>query len=119
MSFSPVSLGVKGHQFSEVEIVDRARIAGASHYGLSRVFVVMRDLWVLPFAIRDAGRWLPIFQVLIMTGLLAAIVALFLGRWRAAAVIGGFTLLAASNALNLRRFIEAQLRPPFRIADYR
>ena len=117
--FSPVSLGVKGDQFSEVEIVDRARIAGASHYGLSRVFVVMRDLWVLPFAIRDAGRWLPIFQVLIMTGLLAALVALFLGRWGAATVIVGFTLLAASNALNLRRFIEAQLRPPFRIADYR
>ena len=61
--FSPVSLGVKGREFAEVEIVDWPRIAGDSHYGLSRIFAVLRDLWVLPFAIRNAAVWGAVFAV--------------------------------------------------------
>src|SRR5947208_16298420 len=64
--FSPVSLGVKGHEFSEVEIVDRARIAGKSHYGIGRVFIVFRDLCVLPFALRGASVWRMRCQVILL-----------------------------------------------------
>ena len=79
--FSPVSLGVKGDEFSEVKIVDRARIAGRSHYGLGRVLVVLRDLWVLPFAAHGPARWLRRFQVLFSLLLVVALMLAFWGRW--------------------------------------
>ena len=61
--FSPVVLGVRRDEFSEVEIIDRPRISGESHYGLSRVFIVLRDLWALPFALRGAAGWLKTFRI--------------------------------------------------------
>ena len=52
--FSPVSLGVKGHEFSEVEIVDRARIPaslitvwlGSSSFFATFLFYPLR--WTMP-----------------------------------------------------------------------
>lgn len=116
--FSPISLGVKGDQFSEVEIVDRARISGASHYGLSRVFIVLKDLWVLPFAIRGAATWLPVFRILAILGLAVTAVILAQGHALFALVAGAVTLLALANAINLKRFVDAQEHPPFRIAEF-
>ena len=55
--FSPAALGVRRHEFAEVEVIDRPRISGQSHYGLNRVFFVLRDLIALPFALRGAVRW--------------------------------------------------------------
>jgi hypothetical protein len=117
--FSPVALGIKAPQFKEVEIVDRQRIAGASHYGLARIFVVMKDLWVLPFAVRGADRWLPIFRALLLAAAAAVVTTLYWGRIALALVCAAFAFLAWSNVVNLRRFIEAQARPLFQIAEYR
>jgi hypothetical protein len=60
--FSPVVFGVKAHEFFEVPILDRTRSFGQSHYGISRVFVVLRDLWTIPFAIRGPAKWWPRFR---------------------------------------------------------
>jgi len=50
--FLPAILGVDGGRVVEVTTRDRPRASGASHYGLSRLFVVLRDLPSLPFLVR-------------------------------------------------------------------
>ena len=117
--FSPVSLGVRGDEFSEVEIVDRARISGASHYGLSRVFIVLRDLWALPFALRGAAAWLKKFRI--MLGLVLAGVMVFgLTGHRLFALLCCLAgVIFYANVINLSRFVEAQANPLFRIKEFR
>ncbi len=117
--FSPVVFGVKAHEFSEVPILDRTRGFGQSHYGISRVFVVLRDLWTVPFALRGPGKWWVRFRWIQWTAW-GAFVLLAIGGNRALAT-GTFTLglLAFANATNLRRFVEAQAAPKFRIKEFR
>jgi glycosyltransferase involved in cell wall biosynthesis len=117
--FSPVSLGVKGREFSEVEIVDRARIAGRSHYGLGRIFIVLRDLWVLPFAIRGAAFWLKRFRVLLSLLVGAALILAFQGRWAWVAMVLLLAAISFSNVVNLKRFVDAQTEPKFCIKEFR
>jgi glycosyltransferase involved in cell wall biosynthesis len=117
--FSPVSLGVKGDEFAEVKIVDRARIAGRSHYGLGRVLVVLRDLWVLPFAVRGPARWLKRFRVLFSLLLVVALMLAFWGRWLWTAPASLLVAISFSNVVNLKRFVEAQTEPKFYIKDFR
>ncbi len=117
--FSPVVLGVKRSEFSEVEIADRVRKSGRSHYGIERVFVVLRDLLALPFAVEKPGRWAQRFRwmqwIWLASGLLLAISA-----WKVSALLLFLLALASfSNARNLRRFVEAQARPQFRIEEFR
>ncbi len=117
--FSPVVLGVKNHEFSEVEIADRLRKSGRSHYGIERVFIVLRDLLTLPFAVRGPGSWLQRFCWMEWLGVIIGVLLLAAG-WRFSAV--GFFLLALvsfSNTRNLRRFVEAQAKPQFQIREFR
>jgi glycosyltransferase involved in cell wall biosynthesis len=117
--FSPVVFGVKADEFSEVEIIDRERRAGTSHYGISRVFEVLRDLFVLPFAVRGPAKWLGEFRKLQWIAATAGAFFLFLGWsvWALAALI--VAVAAYANAQSLERFVQAQMRPPFRIKEYR
>jgi glycosyltransferase involved in cell wall biosynthesis len=117
--FSPVSLGVKGHEFAEVEIVDRARIAGESHYGLSRVFIVFRDVCVLPFAVSDAVVWRVRFWIIFVLSVGGALIGVFWAQWLWAALLTLLALFSFSNATNLTRFVKAQAEPAFRIKEYR
>jgi glycosyltransferase involved in cell wall biosynthesis len=117
--FSPVSLGVKGHEFAEVEIVDRARITGESHYGLSRVFIVFRDVCVLPFAVRDAVVWRVRFWIIFVLSVGGALIGVFWAQWLWAALLTLLALFSFSNATNLTRFVKAQAEPAFRIKEYR
>jgi glycosyltransferase involved in cell wall biosynthesis len=117
--FSPVVFGVKAKEFSEVEIIDRERKTGTSHYGLGRVFEVARDICVLPFAVAGAERWLRTFRRLQWLTMTIGAFFLILG-WRIPALVVlllGF--LAYANGRSLERFIEAQERPPFRIKEFR
>ena len=117
--FSPVSLGVKGDEFAEVQIVDRARIAGLSHYGLGRVLVVLRDLWVLPFAVRGTARWLRRFRVIFSLFLVVALTLAFWGRWWWTALAFLLAAISFSNVSNLERFVQAQTEPSFCIREFR
>jgi glycosyltransferase involved in cell wall biosynthesis len=117
--FSPVVFGVKREEFSEVEIVDRARKSGRSHYGLGRVFVVLRDLFSLPFATQNPASWLWRFRWIQWIEFAAGL-ALVISGWRLSAL--GMLLLALislSNSRNLKRFVEAQAAPEFRIQEFK
>jgi glycosyltransferase involved in cell wall biosynthesis len=117
--FSPVVFGVKASEFSEVEIVDRERKAGTSHYGLGRVFEVMRDLCVLPFAVRGAAKWLGGFRKLQWISVAAGAILLILGWPIAALVLFVVALASYANARSLERFVDAQMRPAFRVKEFR
>ena len=117
--FSPAALGVRAHEFAEVEVVDRLRISGQSHYGLNRVFFVLRDLAALPFALRDPARWRRYFRWLKWFFLGLTVLLAINHRWGLGATALSLALVAYSNVWNLGRFISAQLRPEFRIKKYR
>ncbi len=117
--FSPVVLGVKRNEFSEVEISDRVRKSGHSHYGIERVFVVLRDLFAIPFAIQRPGCWARRFRCMqwIWLGMGATLV---IWGWKLSALaMLLFALASFSNARNLKRFVEAQAAPRFRIQEFR
>jgi hypothetical protein len=117
--FSPAALGVRGHEFAEVEVLDRPRISGQSHYGLNRVFFVLRDLVALPFALRGAARWRKRFCWLkwLSVGLAPLVIAS--GNLAFGAAVVALALLSFSNVWNLGRFISAQADPSFRIREYK
>jgi len=117
--FSPAALGVQPHEFAEVEVVDRPRISGQSHYGLNRVFFVLRDLAALPFAVRGPARWIGRFRLLKWFSLAVAVLLAITGRWGLGAAALLLALIAFSNVWNLGRFIRAQTDPEFRIKEYR
>jgi glycosyltransferase involved in cell wall biosynthesis len=117
--FSPVVFGVKANEFSEVEILDRERKTGTSHYGFGRVFEVLRDLLVLPFAVRGPAKWLGKFRKLQWIAVTAGAFFLFLG-WSVWALAAFLVAVAAyANARSLERFVDAQMRPLFRIKEFR
>ena len=117
--FSPAALGVRPHEFAEVEVVDRPRISGQSHYGLNRVFFVLRDLAALPFAVRGPARWIGRFRLLKWFSLAVAVLLAITGRWGLGAAALLLALIAFSNVWNLGRFIRARTDPEFRIKEYR
>jgi len=117
--FSPAALGVRAQDFAEVEVVDRPRISGQSHYGLYRTFLVLRDLAALPFALRGPRRWKKNFQQLQWTFLALAVLLVVRGHWIPGAMAFFLGLIAFSNTWNLDRFIRAERNPEFRIGEYR
>lgn len=117
--FSPVVFGVKAKEFSEVEILDRERKAGTSHYGLGRVFEVARDLCVIRFAVSGPERWLGPFRKLQWLAVTTGAFLLILG-WPIAAIAAALVaFFAYINTSGLERFIDAQARPPFRVKEFR
>ena len=77
--FLPAILGVRPERVVEVWVTDRPRGSGQSHYGLSRTFVVLRDLLALPLLVRrprgrTLGRALDGAQVALVAVVVAAVV---------------------------------------------
>lgn len=120
--FMPAVFGVRAAEFAQLEVVDRARRAGRSHYGLSRSFAVLRDLLVIPYLLRDARRALGWMDALVGWGwflLLGAVAALFLQGWAAGVAlgIGAGVILAYAQCVraNLKRWLRAQREKTFRL----
>jgi glycosyltransferase involved in cell wall biosynthesis len=105
--FLPAILGVQPSHVAEVPTSDRARQHGSSHYGISRTFVVLRDLCALPFLIRDPKRAEIHFGL--ATAGAAALGALLLDwTWQATLICDLAAVLLASIWWNVRRFNHAQ-----------
>jgi hypothetical protein len=115
--FLPAILGVRAAQVAEVEVSDRPRGSGRSHYGLSRTFVVLRDLVGLPLVLgRRPGR--ATARALRLGSLAAAVGAtgtVALGHpVLAAAMMAGSGLLAAAW-YTVIRFVDARERGVYRV----
>lgn len=116
--FLPAILGVPGRRVAEIETRDRPRGSGESHYGFSRVLIVLRDLPSLPFLCRrrPAGRATAgaagLGAVLLSIG--AAIAAARL-RIAPAALAAFGAALAAAVRHNVLRFAQAREAGVFRV----
>jgi glycosyltransferase involved in cell wall biosynthesis len=125
--FLPAILGVDPSRVAEVQVTDRQRGSGQSHYGLSRTFVVLRDLLALPILVRRPsaapalGRALGGAQVAFVGVALAAIVGAL--GWPAGshaarlAALAGILAAAAGWAIghDVRRWVRAQEDGVFRV----
>ena len=116
--FLPAILGVDASRVAEVETIDRPRESGQSHYGLSRVVVVLRDLVALPVLVRRPPPGRRVARACAAAAsLLAAlgIVATIRESVLAAIVLG----IAAAAALTIRhdvvRFVNAREDGVFRV----
>lgn len=122
--FLPALFGVKGHEVAEVEVADRRRRAGRSHYGLGRTFEVLRELLTIRFALSDPEGWRRRLQGLqwVTAGGLGAAVLLLAMRPKT----GPLALVLALSALNalllviwsnLSRFIRAQREGVYKVKE--
>ena len=113
--FMPAIFGVTANEVAEVPVNDRRREHGASHYGISRTVVVMRDLLALRFIIANPRRAAPAASALTIA---AALVHLY-GHWRHALLLtvpsGLVVVVAGMIWWNVRRFNRAQRDGVFRV----
>jgi len=113
--FLPAILGVRRDQVTEVEVHDRRRQHGQSHYGLSRTLVVLRDLLAIPFLLANAELYERIWRVVGMSGLLFGVCGFLLDSPGAVALGVVVTALAGMIWWNLDRFLRAQRQGVFRV----
>jgi glycosyltransferase involved in cell wall biosynthesis len=116
--FLPAILGVDRRRVAEVDTNDRPRGSGTSHYGLSRVAVVFRDLFSLPLLVRRPAPGYATAGVLGAAGVALIVLALVAGA-RGWPVSGGELAVAAALAVAVRhnviRFADAQQHGVFRV----
>ncbi|MDO8589685.1 MAG: glycosyltransferase [bacterium] len=121
--FSPVIYDIDPKDFTEVQVPDRVRLAGKSHYGLERIFIIMNDILVVPFIrkrnqeslenIRKKTIYFTIFiGLLLISGVLTG------GFWPSSILII-IILPLLSVIWNLGRFIDCRENPKFVIKTFR
>jgi glycosyltransferase involved in cell wall biosynthesis len=125
--FLPAMLGVKPSRVAEVWVNDRRRGSGQSHYGLSRTFVVLRDLLALPILVRRPPRGRALGRVLggTQVALIGVTLLCILGAlgWPAdrlpALAVAYVAVLAAAAGWaighNVDRWVRAQEDGVFRV----
>jgi hypothetical protein len=116
--FLPAILGADAARVAEVETRDRPRGSGASHYGLSRLLIVLRDLPSLPLLVRRPppgqkdARMLGAGATLLL-GLAVA------DPWSGGRALGVLLAAAAAGtaavAYNVARFARARAHGVFRV----
>lgn len=119
--FLPAILGVAPARVREVEVSDRPRTSGSSHYGLSRVLVVLRDLVGLRLVLRSPRAGRPTAAGLAVVGIagaLGAVIALAAGRlW--SGILAGLTAAAALAARHdVTRFLAADSAGVYRVRRF-
>jgi hypothetical protein len=112
----PAIFGVRAGEVAEVETADRRRQHGASHYGLSRTLIVMRDLLALRFIIDNAPAAETRFAL--ATAGFAALGALVM-RWSSLAMVffDGLAVICGLIWWNARRFNRAQEGGVYRLRE--
>ncbi len=120
--FMPAVFGVRAEAFAQIEVKDRARQAGRSHYGLSRLFAVLRDLMVIPYLpgqARQALVWMNLLLASAILLVMGALVSFGFHDGGAGLLLGisAAVLLAYTQCVraNLQRWLRAQSEKTFRI----
>jgi hypothetical protein len=79
----------------------------------------MRDLLVIPFAVRGPAKWLGRFRWLTSLFFAAFSWLAFNGWFGAALLLLLLMFTSLTNWWNLARFVDAQKNPQFRIREFR
>lgn len=113
--FLPVILQVAAEAVAEVPVTDRARYSGQSHYGLRRLFAVLRDLLPVHCIRHGIQQTMPgviIAALIALAGLLYFIRAEFLANsletLTGAVIAAGAVVYLSLGYLRLQEFVEAQ-----------
>ncbi|RLA81503.1 MAG: glycosyltransferase [Deltaproteobacteria bacterium] len=122
--FLPALFGVKDEEVAEVEVKDRRRRSGRSHYGLGRTFEVIRELLTVRFAISDAEGWRRRIHkargAISLGGLAVLILLLFSFNLGTLILLLALVVLLSLCRLverNLLRFLRAQEEGVFRVRE--
>ena len=116
--FLPAILGVDPKRVVEITTRDRPRGSGASHYGLSRVAVVFRDLPSLPLLTRLRAPLAPLSRgllALLVTLVAAGVVALARGHWATGALVAIMAAVAWAARHDVDRMARARAAGVFRV----
>jgi glycosyltransferase involved in cell wall biosynthesis len=116
--FLPAILGVDPKRVAEITTRDRPRGSGTSHYGLSRVAIVFRDLPSLPLLVRLRAPLRPLGRVLaaaLAILVAAAVLGAARGRPGIALVAGTLALVAWAARYNVDRMARARETGVFRV----
>ncbi len=116
--YIPAVLGVRAGEFAEVEVLEHPRLAGRSHYGLRRVFAVLRDLPAVPLLRADRRRGIARLRAGEAVAAAALARALLAGgRHRRGVAAVSLAALAAALTVewNVERWRRAQRVRPYRI----
>jgi glycosyltransferase involved in cell wall biosynthesis len=120
--FMPAIFGVRASEFAQIEVSDRPRRFGRSHYGLSRLFAVIRDLLAIPYVLRNAQRsvlWMDWVAASAMLCLAAGVAAWVIVGPGLGAALGLPALLGLGYASGVRATLQQWLRTqrehPFRL----
>ncbi|MBM3457856.1 MAG: glycosyltransferase family 2 protein [Armatimonadetes bacterium] len=120
--FLPVVLGVSAERFAELPVLDRPRRGGASHYGLTRLFAVLRDLTAVRFlpdrtaaGLRNLSRAAGVGLILSPAGMLL----LLSGHFGVGLALAGLGVLlwgyGSAGVRVLTRWQDVQVAPPYRL----
>lgn len=122
--FLPALFGVKNEEVYEIPVLDRKRYSGRSHYGLKRIFEVIRELLTIRFVLKNAEFYEKVFKVCLLINVL-----LFCGTLVFFIVFPSVTsyffilLLAGISGItyliwkNLKRFNLAQKTGVFKVEE--
>jgi glycosyltransferase involved in cell wall biosynthesis len=116
--FLPAILGVDPRRVAEIPTRDRPRGSGQSHYGLSRVAIVLRDLPSLPLLtrlrppLRPLATGLAVLLAILAAGMLTAALR---GNLAGAAVLLGAILVTSAMRYNVDRMARARATGVFRV----
>jgi glycosyltransferase involved in cell wall biosynthesis len=116
--FLPAILGVEPRRVAEITTRDRPRGSGASHYGLSRVAIVFRDLPSLPLLTRMRVSLRPLatgLAVLVAVLGTAGVLAAVGGRLGTGLVLVAGALVAWAARHNVDRMARARETGVFRV----
>jgi hypothetical protein len=119
--FLPAILGVAPARVREVDVSDRPRTSGSSHYGLSRVLVVLRDLVGLRLVLRPprAGRATGLVLAAAAIGFaLGAVAALAAGRPGVAVMAALASAAALAARHDVTRFLAADSAGVYRVREF-
>ena len=111
--FLPAVLGVKDGEVAEVDVVDRPRLHGSSHYNLKRTFEVLRELVTFPFVVGSPAQGVKTLRIALISYLFLFLVAVFGGCLASLLFSALFAAVSWVAYRNAKRFLRFQEEPDF------
>lgn len=120
--FIPAIFGVKNSEVAEVKIIDRPRRFGRTHYGIKRIFEVLRELLTIPWILGDRKKNEKKLNYITTFSFLAFFISVVLTFWKNINFIYPliflvFGTISFITLKNLKRFHKAQEEGVFKVEE--